>query len=411
MGEREKIRVLLSTLGPLHLMKSAEFLSPLVDIRVVQGWLPSWWNRWMLTVAGKIVGRDLHKPFRKRTPACLAGRNTGIGSAEFFLWACKLFHLQGEMRSSYNAARLYGWRSRRLIRDADIFHVRSGSGFGGAVERARERGMKIVVDHSIAHPAYMDKQLRAEYDRYGMTFALGMDNPFWAHIVEECGKADCVLVNSQFVKDTFVENGFDADKIAVVLLGVRSDFFSLKKSYALEGDTINILFTGGFNFRKGCEYILRALKELEEEGVGYTMTVVGDWRGSQPLIERYSPRHLRTVMTVPQDELKSFLASADVYLFPSLCEGCASSGMEALAAGLPVIATAESGLPIEHMSNGMIIPSKDVEAIVSAVKTLKGDGALRERLGVAAARTIREKYTWEKYAANVVEIYKRLLGR
>ena len=75
--------------------------------------------------------------------------------------------------------------------------------------------MKIIVDHSIAHPAFMDKQLRKEYERYGSVFNLGLDNPFWNGIIEDCKKADIVLVNSQFVKDTFVQNGFEEEKIKI----------------------------------------------------------------------------------------------------------------------------------------------------------------------------------------------------
>lgn len=410
-GESARLRVILSTFGPLHLIKSAECLSPLVDIRVIQGWLPAWWNRWLLTLASRLVGRDLYKSFRKRTPACLSGHNRGLGLAEFYLWACKLFKLQSPLKSSVKAAHIYGRQSRHYIRRADVFHVRSGSGLSGALETARKRGMKVVVDHSIAHPAFMDRQLRGEYAKYGVTFDLGMDNPFWSEIVEECGKADVVLVNSQFVKDTFVAEGFPADKIAVVLLGVRSDFFSLKKAYALRDGVLRILFTGGFGFRKGAEYVLQALKELERRGIAYSMTVVGDYRGALPLVERFKPQSLRLVSTVPQDELKGYLAESDVYLFPSLCEGCASSGMEALAAGLPVVATPESGLPIEDGENGLIVPSKQVTPIVDALERIAGDEALRSKLGKAAARTIAENYTWECYAERVAALYKTLTGR
>lgn len=406
---KKKTRVILSTFGPLHLIKSADYLSNYVDIRVIQGWLPTWWNKWFLAIASKIVGRDLFKAFKRRTPASLTGRNTSIALAEFYLWACKLFKLQSPLKSSYNAARIYGWQSKSYIKDADIFHVRSGSGFGGAIECAKEQGMKIVIDHSIAHPAFMDKQLREEYNKNGALFNLGMDNPFWACIVEECGKGDVVLVNSQFVKDTFVENGFDPNKIVVSLLGVREDFRSLKTNYELKDGVLRILFTGGFGFRKGAEYVLRALVELDKEGIPYEFTCVGDSSGAVEMINRIAPKHITRVNTVPQDELKRFLANSDVYLFPSLCEGCASSGMEAMAAGLPVIATKESGLPIDNGCDGILVKSKDVISIVDALKRIYKDIQLREMLGKNAAAKIAENYSWNQYTQNVVDLYKKLL--
>lgn len=403
------MRVILSTFGPLHLIKSAEYLSKMVDIQVLQGWIPSWWNKWFLAIASKIVGRDLFKAFRRRTPAILKGKNHSLGLAEFYLWGCKLFKLQSPMVSSYNAARIYGYQSRTLIHDADIFHVRSGSGFSGAIERAKSKGMKVVVDHSIAHPAFMDKQLREEYRRQGELFNLGLDNPFWAGIIEDCKIADVVLVNSQFVKDTFTETGFDADRIKVCLLGVREDFNAIKRRYEIEDGTLKILFTGGFGFRKGAAYILRALSELDKEGFKYAFTCVGDSSGAIKLIESIGTRHVNRVNTIPQDELKQYLSEYDVYLFPSLCEGCASSGMEAMSARIPVIATKESGLPIEDGIDGIIIESKNVDAIKDALKRIASDTELRSRIGWNASQKIRENYTWDKYAENVTKIYRDLL--
>jgi hypothetical protein len=62
------IKVILSTFGPLHLIKSAEYLSALVDIQVLQGWIPSWWNRWLLRPISARIGYDLEI----RVAACVA---------------------------------------------------------------------------------------------------------------------------------------------------------------------------------------------------------------------------------------------------------------------------------------------------------------------------------------------------
>lgn len=405
------MKVILSTFGPLHLIKSADYLSHYVDIRVIQGWIPSWWNKWILIIASKIVKRDLFKAFQRRTPISIKGRNYSMAFAEFYLWACKLFKLLSPMKSSYNAACIYGWQSKRKIQDADIFHVRSGSGFKGAIELAKSRGMKVIVDHSIAHPAFMDSQLRNEYNKHGVLFNLGIDNPFWKGIISDCRKADAILVNSQFVKDTFIQNGFDEAKIKVCLLGVRDDFNSIKSDYNITNKTLKILFTGSFGFRKGAEYILKALADLDKEGFNYNFTCIGDSSGAENLIKLYRPKNITRINTIPQDELKKYLSEYDVYLFPSLCEGCASSGMEALSAGLPVIATKESGLPIENGVDGILIESKNVEEIKNALRLLASDSKLREFLGKSAAKKIRENYSWDKYAQNVVAIYQQLINK
>ena len=404
------LKVIISTLGPLHLIKSADYLSKLVDVTVIQGMLPSWWNKWMIWIASKFQKRDISKTIGKRVPKSLTGRNVGIAFPDIYYWACRFFRIGTPQSASIKAALLFGNAEKKYLKDADIFHVRSGSGAAGAIAYAKTKGMKVVVDHSIAHPAFMEQNLRDEYVRNGALFDLGLDNPFWQEIIEECNQADILLVNSSFVCDTFIEQGYSQDKIRVAYLGVRPDFFGLKKDYAFPADRpFRILFTGGFGFRKGAEYILLALTELDRLGIPYEMVVVGDSNGAKSLLSKYHPANIKLVNTVPQGELKAFLSNADVYLFPSLCEGCASSGMEALAAGLPVIATKESGLPIEDGVNGVLVESRNVQNIVDAVLRLRDSLELRERLGREAASMISRNYTWEKYAENVVEVYKNLI--
>ena len=404
----EKTKVILSTNGPLHLIKSAEFLAPLVDINVIQGWIPRWYDKFLLKVASKIIGRDLSKSLKKRTPEILKGRNKSVALPEFYLWFCRYF-IPGIPNHNLRTAKMYGFLSKRFIKNADIFHVRSGSGGGGAIEKAKKKGMKVVVDHSAAHPVFANWQLKEDYNRNGLRLGLGINVPLWRKILADCEKADILLVNSNFVKNTFAENGY-AKKIEVAYLGVRRDFFSLKQKYATS-QTIKILFTGSFKVLKGGEYILKAMQELDKKQLPYEMIFVGNYSNSGNLLEAYKSKNCRFVGQILQDELKHYLSESDIYLFPSLCEGCASSGMEAMAAGLPVIATKESGLPIIDEENGLIIPSKNVDAIVDAVIKLYEDKQLREKIGIAAAKTISENYTWEQYADKVVDIYRGLLPK
>lgn len=399
------IRVILSTFGPLHLVKSAEHLSRLVDIKLIQGWVPAWWNKWLLIIGDWMVGYKLSKTIKKRTPQCLTGRNIGIGIPEFYAWIGRMY--LHDRLSNVKAATMYGKLSRKYIKNADVFHVRSGSGLGGAIEKAHNEGMKVVVDHSIAHPAFMRQNLKNEFEKHGEHFDLGDDSLFWQQVLGDCRKADVLLVNSNFVKETFVQQGFDADRIAVIYLGVREDFWGLKKSYVLS-KPIKLLFTGSFGFRKGGEYLLKALRLLEGMEMEYELTIVGGYAEGKALLEKYPSKHIRLTGVVPQDEMKVYLRQADFYVFPSLCEGCAQSGMEALAAGLPVIATCESGLPIEDGVNGLTVKSKDEKAIVDAILRLAGDDKLREQIGKTAMEIMRD-YTWDKYASKVADLYTKLL--
>jgi glycosyltransferase involved in cell wall biosynthesis len=261
----------------------------------------------------------------------------------------------------------------------------------------------------------MENHLRPEYEKNGTRFDFGTSSSFWRLVVEDCKWADVLLVNSYFVRDTFLEQGFSADKIRVAYLGVRSDFFGLREitTKDLRDRKVKLLFTGGFGFRKGGEYIFGALKILKENlGDVFEMDVVGSYAEAEALIKRYERYNLPITFHghVPQDDLKEFLANSDIYVFPSLAEGCASSGMEAMAAGLCVVATKESGLPIDDGVNGCVVPSKDAKVLAEKIQMLLETPSEIDRMGASASKLIHENYTWEKYAETVKSIYSEMLG-
>ncbi|HET7734316.1 MAG TPA: glycosyltransferase family 4 protein, partial [Paludibacter sp.] len=237
---------------------------------------------------------------------------------------------------------------------------------------------------------------------------LGMSSPLFQYTIKDAEMADCLLVNSHFVKNTFIEFGYPEKKIKIAYLGVRNDFIGLKTKYCYSGK-VQLLFTGSFGFRKGGEYLLQALQILEKENFQFEMKIVGDFSEAKSLLLRYPVSSIQLVGFVPQDELKDFLQNADIYVFPSLSEGCASSGMEALAAGLPVIATEESGFPIEHDKDGIIIQSKNAQCIANAIKLLAMNEPKRSSIGRNATLKIQQYYTWEQYAVKINKIYHELL--
>ena len=455
--------------GRLHLVTSALHLAKAdVNVRLVMGWVPQKSNGVLVRLASHVMHRNLEKSMRARMmtgkvhnlSVCSQGIVDFIENAGRY--ALSVVHAPFKIWDNWKwlSWKMIGFCSRRYIsKDYQIFHVRSGAGQGGAIKKARQLGLKVIVDHSIAHPAFMDRELRNEYQKNGATFELGKDSKFWRQIVKDCEDADAVMVNSFFVRDTFLEQGFDEKKVKVVYLGQREDFFGLRqRRFDVSGlkfdvgegsnsiskpqtsnlkpqtlipspqtSNLKLLFTGGFGFRKGGEYILEALKILKQRGVAFEMDVVGDYSSARQLIARYEsdfdisyasdlkPQTSNLRLTFhgpkPQDELKSFLANGDIYVFPSLAEGCAQSGMEAMAAGMCVIGTHESGFPITDGEDGYIVPCKAAKAIADKIEWLNGHREEIDRIGANAAKLIRENYTWEKYAENVKKIYEELLKK
>ncbi len=146
--------------------------------------------------------------------------------------------------------RTAAWASRKYLNHADVLLVRSGAGQSGAIGVARKNGLAIVTDHSIAHPAFIHSVLRQEFERFGLSVGYDPKSDLWKLVLRDCAGADLLLVNSDFVKQTFVDLGYPAGKIRVAYLGVREIFFDLKRDYRIDGP-VKILFTGNFDIRKG----------------------------------------------------------------------------------------------------------------------------------------------------------------
>jgi len=412
---KSRIKVLISTgNGRLHLIMSAKYLiKHNIDVHILTGWLPRNLDGMLIKVATFLTKhRNLAAGMKKRFMHESRSSMISCPIPEFLTQFLLLFSRKTKLITKDTAVTIgwsfFGWYSSRYINNYDIFHVRAGAGRGGAIKKAIMNNIKVVVDASIAHPSFFDRNVNSELQRNNQDPFITLESKFWKMVLEDCYSADMILVNSEFVKQTFVESGFDKNKIRVVYLGVRKDFYKLKALYEKE-KVLNILFTGSFELRKGAEYILKAAQKFDQEGFAYKLTIVGSSSDAEWLLKKYPVKHIDIVGHVPQDQLKSYLSSSDVYLFPSLAEGCASSAMEAMAAGLPVIVTNESGLPVIDGRDGLKIPSMSVHHIVESIYRLDNDIKLRKILGENAANTIAEKYSWDLYAQKVTGIYKEVL--
>jgi glycosyltransferase involved in cell wall biosynthesis len=112
---------------------------------------------------------------------------------------------------------------------------------------------------------------------------------------------------------------------------------------------------------------------------------------------------------VAHSEMPARMAEADVFVFPSLFEGSAVVTYEALACGLPSVATAASGTVARDGVEGFLIPSRDVDSLALRMERLGLDPALRARMSLAARRRA-EEFDWPRYHASIRAELGRCLG-
>jgi glycosyltransferase involved in cell wall biosynthesis len=408
------MKIIISTgHGRLHLIDSARaLLKEGVTCSLVTGWVPANTPKWFIDLCGHIVGRkkNFYTSMMKRCPEDFPLEQIKVCTiSEFIQQGLFLISNKGLISRDKAAVlgwKLYGFSSQSYLNDEKIFHVRSGAGQGGAIRTAKRRGMKVVVDHSIAHPAEVFRQLNQIMPAEDIT--IKPDLSFWTMILKDCEEADVILVNSDYVKQSFVAEGWNPSNIYVIPLGVREDFLGLKTNYASAGP-FRLLFTGNFGSRKGSHLIVQMAEKLRDKGVDFEVDIVGNIEDRSQLPNWFlQATNIHLHGHVLQDDLKNFLVLADAYIFPTYAEGAAQSVKEAMAAGLPVITTFNSGAPIAHGNNGWIVPVHDSNALVDAVQTLSINTSLRKKIGLAACETIKNDHLWSVYANELKGLYHAL---
>ena len=102
----------------------------------------------------------------------------------------------------------------------------------------------------------------------------------------------------------------------------------------------------------------------------------------------------------------------DIFILPSLAEGISNTLLEAMASGLPVIATSVGGNVelIEEGVNGRLVPVNNVVAMADAVAELVDDPTLRQSMGKKGLALVRTTFNWEKTVADYLAVYDTLLG-
>jgi glycosyltransferase involved in cell wall biosynthesis len=114
-----------------------------------------------------------------------------------------------------------------------------------------------------------------------------------------------------------------------------------------------------------------------------------------------------------RDDIPDLLAALDLFVLPSHNEGVSLALLEAMAAGLPVIATAVGGLPevVTDSINGLLIPSKDPGALTAALQTLLEDHNFAKKLGENAQRHVEANFSLDRLGREINEIYAELSSR
>lgn len=179
---------------------------------------------------------------------------------------------------------------------------------------------------------------------------------------------------------------------------------------------VSFLFLGGDMRRKGVFPLLEAFAILRKGGLPARLTIVGNHE-AQEVREWVREHDLEKDVDVPgwlEGKAKAeLLANAHVFVLASFREGVPVAMLEAMAFGLPVVATTVGGIPevVVAGETGLLLEPGDVAGLAEAMKRLATDAQLRRRMGEAGRKVIEQKYSLEAVCVPVKKLYLELAGR
>lgn len=220
---------------------------------------------------------------------------------------------------------------------------------------------------------------------------------------EERGQADYLLVPSEYVVSQL--HSVEQDKTWQIPYGVSVSTFSSPSTRRREdGGRIRVLAVGQISWRKGVRTTIELARRCQDfADFGLVGPVVS------PDLLRALPPNLTHTKTVTHTELAELLAEADVFALLSYEDAYPLAVLEAMASGLPVIVTTDTGTKelIQDGANGYVVPTGSVDAPLRILRGLHESPEQARLIGQRARETVSHQHTWDGYGDRVLDVISK----
>jgi len=288
---------------------------------------------------------------------------------------------------------------------SDILHLLLHGTGRSLIRRAKSEGSCVIVEAVNQHPEGMMAILSEEHERLGLKPIRKLPT-IHERLMEELAASDFLLAPSRIVRDSFVKRGYDHRRTATLAYGVDLHRF---RPLSIEGRSprdkpFTVICVASISPRKGHLYLLQAWKKLGLPN-SELLLIGGVSLEMAPILRRYMG--IRHISKVPNSELREYYARSSVFVLPSLEDGFAVVCAEAMACGLPVITTVNTGAAdiIEDQKDGFIVPIRSPDAIAEHLELLYRNDELRQEMSAAALAKAQTQLSWQRYAAHLRKFY------
>lgn len=229
-------------------------------------------------------------------------------------------------------------------------------------------------------------------------------------------RGDAIIAMSDAMRDTYIRKlRTPADRITIIRnCAHRDDFAEPKRDYSRAG-SLRVVAMGRLNWVKNHSVLIEAIRLLQEEGVEAELTIIGGGELQSELEGRARSLGVAERVKIPGfvDDARGLIRSSDVYVIPSLMEGCSLSLLEALAGGMPVLASDVPGNRevVERCPAGELLPRDSARAWADALRRV-GDMSSDERraLGAAGRSGAQKYFSPETYVRELQDLYVQVMG-
>lgn len=372
-----RVRAGVSSAGRFHMFDLAREL----DRLSVLGALYTGYPRWKLNELPK------HRIHTSCWPTLLTAAGQRLG------W-------QGAWQKRWRIKHHDRWTAS-VMEPCDVFHCLSSFGLESHQVAKARYGALTICDRGSSHILYQSRILTEEHERWGLNFA-GIDPWVIEREVAEYEFCDLICVPSSFAYRSFLERGVPEAKLRKNPYGVD---LSLFRQVAKQDRAFRVICVGTLSLRKGAPYLLEALAPLNLPNfevwlIGHILPEV------RPFLKRYRDR-VRIWGPLPRSELYKYYSQGSVFVIASLEEGLALVQAQAMACGLPVIATTNTGAEdlFTDGVEGFIVPIREPEAIREKVMYLYEHPDVREQMAGAALERVRSLGGWNVYGRRAASLY------
>ncbi len=303
------------------------------------------------------------------------------------------------------------WLSKQMVSwKPDILDALAGTGLeAGQVMHAQ--GKPWICNRGSTHILVQKKILEEEYQ------AWHQPRPYFSQeglkrALKEYDSADAIVVPSEFVRRSFLEQGFPKERVFKAPYGANLSLFSPRQTSETRRRPFRAFFVGACARRKGIGYLFDALKPCTQSKKIELWLIGAKDKSVSDIFHQHAGEFTHHGI-LPRRELADYFSRCDVLILPSVEEGLALVQAQAMACALPVIATVNTGAEdlFTDGVEGFIVPPRDSGAIREKVEWMLDNPNKTKQMGQAALQRVKQMGGWNDYGKCCLEIYRQLVSQ